>query len=361
MIKDKVLVVDADKSTRDAVKILLELNEMEVSFAGDGQSALKKSSHTSFSLVLCALNETDNNNAYLISELKADTRYYRTPVIALLESDAEKDIRDAMHTGADDFVVKPFSGKLLIATIKHRLELSRQYKALHNNEVSERLFSLLNKNFNQELLTPLNGIINTTVLMENLVASGDTDMIGELLTVIYASSYRIMRTTQNLLTYSSLNLSSEQAPLHHSTGIVLQDLLKQVTSRYENGQTPNQGKIDVEALQVGTWDGPAEYVRIIFTELIDNAIKFSPAAAALQVKLTALHNSFTFTVTNETRESSYFGIDDIAPFKKFHNDLSRNGLGLGLFISWAICQKMGYHLSLSRKGGRTSFTVEANG
>jgi len=361
MSRDKVLVIEEDKGTRDAIKILLELNEIDVVSTSDCAMAFKKIAHDNFDLILCDLSPALTTIADLVQKVKGDPLHYKTPIVALLESGEEKDIRHAMNTGADDFVLKPFSGKVLLAAVKARLEIGKRYKKLHNKEVSEQLFSLLNKNFNQELLTPLNGIVNTTFLVESMPGIQDVDGLNELLNAIYASSYRMLRTTQNLLTYASLNVDQEHAPVKLSKDMILQDLLQLVVGYYENGMTPDMRRIDQTVLQVGSWEGPEEYVRTIFTELIDNAVKFAPNSSVPVVKLNAINNAFTLTVTNVIKDNTHFNIHDISPFKKFHTDLSRNGLGIGLFITKSICEKVGYKFSVNRKGNYLTFTVECEG
>ena len=358
MAREKALVIVDDKGTRSAIKILLELNEIDVLSTDNGEEALKKIASGSFDVVLCDCLTALPEGSNILATLKESPIHYKTPVVILTDNTNEKDHRTAMNLGADDVITTPFQGKALMSTIKARLELSNKYKAIHNNEVQTEVFALLNKNLTQEMLTPLYGMLNVTSLISSLPGAEEIDSLHDLLSVIYESGFRMQRTLQNLRVYALLK-TEEAAEVHKvNNNLFLKDVLKTVMTHYENDLAPGIAKIDQEILQIGTWTGQDELLKIIFTELIDNAIKFSSNGELPRLKLQAVNDSFVLSVTNFTTDRINFGIEDIKPFKKHHKDLSRNGLGLGLFVVRNICDKMGFHFSMSKDGGYVTFTVE---
>ena len=358
MGRERALVIVDDKGTRSAIKILLELNDIEVLSTDDGADALKKIQSDIFDVVLCdmpiALPEGNN----IIKYLKESPVHYKTPVIVLYSTKDEKDRRLLKNLGADDVFETPFQGKTLMAAIKARFELNAKYNTIHNNEVQEQVFALLNKNLTQEMLTPLYGILNVTSLIGSLPGVEEIDSLNDLLSVIYESGFRMQRTMQNLRIHALLNTDGGADVHKINNNIFLKDLLKSVMAHYENDLTPGITKIEQEVLQIGAWEGQDELLKVVFTELIDNAIKFACNNELPKVKLQAVNNNFTFSVTNYTTDRITFNVKDLLPFKKFHKDLSRNGLGLGLFITREICQKMGYNFFMSKDGGYLTFTVE---
>ncbi len=355
---DKVLVIESDKGDRQAVKILLELNGITVSFTQEPELVLKHLDNDNIAVVLCSIEYAINTDCNLLALIKNHPRHYKVPVIILAAANADTDIRACFNAGADDYIIKPFTGKNLISTIKARLELNKKFQHHLKNEVNEEMFSLLNKNFNQELLTPLNGILNTTLLMEDLPGVPDVEGLHELLEAIYAAGFRMQRTTQNLRTYSLLNVENGYDTIKKNKEVSLQEVLKSVISNYENHLSSGNKKMDLQVIQDGTWEGPDELVKILFTELIDNAIKFSVYNTTPLVKLLALNNNFQFSVTSEVSEKVFLKSTDIGAFKKFHNDLSRNGLGLGLYICKCIAEKMGYQLIITATSNNVTFTVQ---
>ncbi len=357
---EKILLIEDDKGTRQALTILLELNEITTTCAEGPEQAIKLLETESFRLILCALNAAQAGETNLLYYVKNNLKHYKTPVVILASEGEESTVRLALAMGAEDYILKPISGKSFISTIKSRLEIKKKYDDFLTSEINAQVFSLLNKNFNQEILTPLNGIMNATVLLETLEGTESIDGYNELLNVIHVSSFRMQRTTQNLSTYALLHTELSEGQVLSADGIILHDILMLIAGNYENRFSHGQKKLDISIVQDGSWHGPEEFAKIIFTELIDNAIKFSNQAYLPVVKLEAFKGSFNFSVTNSLKESINFNAEAISPFKKFHNDLSRNGLGLGLFIVKAICEKMGYTFAMIPDGRNITFSVEAN-
>lgn len=354
MSRRKVLVIDDDKVIINAIKIVLELGQIEAARAGYGNELNEILNRDKFSLIIASISSATPTAADIISLVKNNPRYYKTPLIILGEPTDENERRNIMNLGADDFIRKPVPGKTLMATIKARLELAEKYETFNKEEINHKVFSLLNKNFNQEIISPLNSIVNATFM---LASTPDMEKDGhdELLNAIYASSYRMRRTTQNLLAYSSLELPDS---LKKDKDVLLKDILLEIVGYYENGMTPDMKMIEVVSDNVGYWEGSERNLRIIFTELIDNAVKFSPPHTTPEVKLKRSDKLFTFSVTNQLSKPAIFDVGDIAPFTKFHQDLSRNGLGIGLFIAKSLCEKMGYQFYENKYGDSITFTVQ---
>ena len=360
MKKEKVLVIEDEKGTRNAIKILLELNNIEVSTTDDIALALKKLESDSYNAVLCGIQLAQQNEYAVLSAIKDNPKYFKIPLILLADNLEDADYRNAMDNGADDIVIKPFSSKALLHSIKLRIERSRKHQRFYDNEYNERVFSLMNKDFSQELITSLNGISNATFLLESLPGNEEIEGIKELVQIINTSRFRLQRISQNLRTYSFLNADKSAEATKERKNVVLQNVLQMVLDNYENQHTPEFKKTDVDVLQIGLWNGNDNYIRTLFTELIDNALKFNTTAYRPQIKLQAVNDDFTFSVTNYAKGNPGFTIDDVRPFTKFHHDLSYNGLGLGLAVCKSICMQMGYRLSINKQGNYLTFTIESS-
>lgn len=358
MGREKALVVIENKGTRNAIKILLELNGIEVISTDDAAQAIKKIGNDFFDIVLCDLNLALPAGSNLLPFIKGHPRHYNTPFIVIADATQEKEIRQAINLGANDCIASEFQNKEFITTIKARLELSNKYKVLHKNEVSGEVFALLNKNLMQELLTPVYTLINVTKIIGTLEGVEHIDSHSDLVTAIYESGFRMQRNMQNLRIYSMLNTENSTEVHKINTDIILSDTLTEVMGHYENELWPGMKKIEQTVLQIGTWEGQLEMLKIVFTELIDNAIHFSPEGHLPELRLDALNDGFCFSVTNYLTDQVKLNVDNIMPFKKFHKDLSRIGLGLGLFIVRSICEKMGYQFTITKHDGKITFMVE---
>lgn len=69
-----------------------------------------------------------------ILKSKAETK--NCPIIMLTAKSSERDIVDGLETGADDYVTKPFSNKVLIARIKAQLRKQEAKKIIEYRELS---------------------------------------------------------------------------------------------------------------------------------------------------------------------------------------------------------------------------------
>ena len=80
--------------------------------------------------------ETDGYE--LCRELKRERDTSHIPIILLTAKAAEECIIQGLETGADDYITKPFSTKLLCARIKNLIDLRRQWHQAIHREMTLR-------------------------------------------------------------------------------------------------------------------------------------------------------------------------------------------------------------------------------
>jgi len=118
----RVLVVDDDKATRDLLTRYLTLEGFEVEEAVDGQSALAAAAERPPDLILLDLMMPVEDGLDTLGRLR---RTSDVPVILLTARGSEGDRTLGLKSGADDYVVKPFSLGELAARINSVLRRSR--------------------------------------------------------------------------------------------------------------------------------------------------------------------------------------------------------------------------------------------
>ena len=111
----KVLVVEPDTSTRREIKQVCEQDGYQVVEADAGSEALKQIEATRPSVVLLEVTLPDAAGFDVCRELR---RRSDTPIIMLTARGTETDRIVGLELGADDYVVKPFSGPEVIARIR---------------------------------------------------------------------------------------------------------------------------------------------------------------------------------------------------------------------------------------------------
>lgn len=118
----QILVVDDEASIRELLTFNLKKNGYEVTAAADGRKALAKAAGMDLVLLDIMLPEVDGLE--VCRRLKADPQTSGIPIIMLTAKAEEIDRVLGLELGADDYVVKPFSMRELLARVKAVLRRS---------------------------------------------------------------------------------------------------------------------------------------------------------------------------------------------------------------------------------------------
>ncbi len=126
----RILVVDDERPLRRFLKTSLSVYGYEIEEAVDGQEAISKTASSHPDLLILDLSLPDMDG---ITVLKKIREWSKIPIIILSVRESEKDKVDALDSGADDYLTKPFSVGELMARIR---------TALRHSELSERTDSI---------------------------------------------------------------------------------------------------------------------------------------------------------------------------------------------------------------------------
>ncbi|WP_354527988.1 response regulator transcription factor [Nakamurella sp. UYEF19] len=111
---NRVLIVDAELSVTEPLSYLLEQAGFQVALADSGQGAEASITGAGADLVLLDLELPRGNGFDVCRRLRS---LGAVPIIIVTARDSESDKVSALELGADDYVVKPFSSRELIARI----------------------------------------------------------------------------------------------------------------------------------------------------------------------------------------------------------------------------------------------------
>jgi DNA-binding response OmpR family regulator len=115
--KRRVLVVDDEKDLVDLISYNLARGGYEVLTAYDGKDALETAQREVPDLVVLDLMLPGLDGTEVARRLKADSRTAGIPIVMLTAKGEETDVVVGLTIGADDYVTKPFSMKILLARI----------------------------------------------------------------------------------------------------------------------------------------------------------------------------------------------------------------------------------------------------
>ena len=142
MSKLKILLVDDDPNIRQLVNLYLEKEGFEVAMADRGDEALKLFRESPPNLMLLDVMLPGMDGWQVCREVRKTSNI---PIIMLTAKDETFDKVLGLELGADDYVVKPFDMKELVARIK---AVSRRFQAAETPE-KELSFPGLTININQ--------------------------------------------------------------------------------------------------------------------------------------------------------------------------------------------------------------------
>lgn len=121
MARPNVLVIDDEEDILELVRHNLTKDGCEVECASSGEAGLAAARARGPNLILLDLMLPGLDGLEVCRLLKRDPRTERIPVVMLSAKGEESDIVAGLELGADDYVTKPFSPKILTARVRAAL------------------------------------------------------------------------------------------------------------------------------------------------------------------------------------------------------------------------------------------------
>jgi two-component system, OmpR family, response regulator len=118
----KLLLVEDDTKLAAAVRRGLEAEGFTVEVATDGDDGLWRATEGTYDLVLLDIMLPGRNGYRICADLRAAGDW--TPILMLTAKDGDLDEAEALDTGADDYISKPFSFAVLVARVRALLRRS---------------------------------------------------------------------------------------------------------------------------------------------------------------------------------------------------------------------------------------------
>jgi two-component system alkaline phosphatase synthesis response regulator PhoP len=118
MTPERVLVVDDERDIVELVAYNLAKNGYEVRCASTGEEALEAAREQAPDLIVLDLMLPDVDGLEVCRLLKANSRTTHVPIVMLTAKGEEADVVAGLERGADDYVTKPFSPRVLLARVR---------------------------------------------------------------------------------------------------------------------------------------------------------------------------------------------------------------------------------------------------
>ena len=368
----KILLADDNADMREYLRRLL-LSRYDVEAVADGEAALGLALYQDFDLVLSDVMMPRLDGFGLIKALRADERTHTIPVILLSARAGEESRVEGMDAGADDYLVKPFSARELLARLEAHLKLQRlrresekalmemmerEQKARTSAELANRVKDDFLAMLSHELRTPLNAIIGWSHLLKSgRLGEKDRDRGIDVIDRNAAAQRAIIDELLDVSRIVTGKLKLERSPLELAS--VIEAAIDAIRPTAEAKGIQIVTSLDRNA---GLVDGEAVRLQQVIWNLLSNAVKFTPKSGRIKVELEKAGEELK-VVVSDTGE----GIDpEFLPFifERFRqadtsSKRTHGGLGLGLSIVRSLVEMHGGEINAASdgKGKGATFTV----
>ena len=117
MGRPKVLIVDDEPDIVESIKFRLEVENIDCVTAINGEEGLTKARDEKPDLILLDVMMPKMNGYKMSRLLKFDANFKDIPIIMLTARTQAKDMEIGEHTGADEYVTKPFDMEELVELV----------------------------------------------------------------------------------------------------------------------------------------------------------------------------------------------------------------------------------------------------
>lgn len=181
-----ILVIDDEVQIRKMLSITLHSNDFKVQEASSAKEGLLMAANHPPDIILLDLGLPDENGHEVLKHLR---QWYSNPIIILSVQNSEEGIVNALDSGANDYIVKPFRTGELVARIRSAL---RQKALDENNPIAE--FKDLSIDFTSRIVKQRNTLVKLTATEYTLLAllvknEGKVLTHHYLLTQVWGPSY----------------------------------------------------------------------------------------------------------------------------------------------------------------------------
>ncbi|MBE9527192.1 MAG: HAMP domain-containing histidine kinase, partial [Proteobacteria bacterium] len=289
---------------------------------------------------------------------------FELPIIMVTALYDTKSIIDALNTGANDYINKPFDFDVLQARVNVVLERTKMGQQLHKAkeqaDKENKAKSDFLSNMSHELRSPLNAVLGFCQLLQaEIEQKGSTKDIKSL-EQIYIAGNHLLSLINDILDFSKIGAGKLE--IYWNT-LWLPHFIQSIVTATSPLIKNNNNKIEVHCDDdVGDILTDESRLRQVMFNLISNAAKFTEQGTI--TLLVEKSKQGDTDIVNICVKDTGIGIAEkeleflFKSFSQVKTATTHQGTGLGLTISRELCQKMGGDIKVESIEGKGSiFTV----
>ena len=141
MAVERILIVDDEETLCEVLKLNLENEGYDVDIAFSAEEALTLDMQ-SYSLVLLDIMMGEISGIKMAKIMKSDVKTADIPIIFCTARDSEDDMIMGLNLGADDYIMKPYTVRNVIARVKSVLRRSGAHKNVANTNEKNNILQV---------------------------------------------------------------------------------------------------------------------------------------------------------------------------------------------------------------------------
>ncbi|HBL18686.1 MAG: hypothetical protein A2X36_13660 [Elusimicrobia bacterium GWA2_69_24] len=363
-----ILVVDDESAVRALCRRALARSGHAVALAEDGESALRALEADSYDILLTDINLPGKSGVALTRE--ASRLQPGLGIIIMTGGPTYETAVATLQEGACDYLPKPFDPDALRAAVQRCSDRRALAAGFQTQPATDARLRLANERLRQaeELQNGFLSIVSHELRTPLAVMLGSVDLLAETrdrkqhargIAMLRQNLKRLHERVETLLNYASLRRGDvaarrEQLSLRTLADFVLEDYRADLRSKDLSCTAAHAEDLPL------LW-GDAHWLRIALHELVDNAVRFTPARGAIRLEtwqegprvLLRIANTGAAVVPSELP-----WIFDAFRQTEPHLTRRTGGLGLGLAIADEVVRLHGGNLTAaSRPGEGTTLTL----
>ena len=182
--KRKILIIEDDNDVREFLKEELT-PYFEVAAEADGKNGLEYAHNNDIDLIISDVMMPGYNGFEITRKLKSDFSTSHIPIILLTALNAAESHLEGVKSGADSYITKPFSTKLLLASIFNLIEQRDKLKEKFSNDLSAKRPVMCTSDKDKEFVENLTKIVEEQLTNPEFTADDFASMMSLGRTIFY--------------------------------------------------------------------------------------------------------------------------------------------------------------------------------
>jgi two-component system sensor histidine kinase/response regulator len=349
-----ILVIDDEETYRTMISSILRQSGYTVLEAENGEKGVEIVQNQPIELIISDVMMDTLDGFGVIERLRMDRATGTIPFIFVTGLSDKETMRKGMTLGADDFLVKPFTGPELLAAVESRL-----VKHKENVNEAERKLSQLRSSISlampHEIRTPLASIIGFAQIIGDEGGKLTGPEIVQCGKLMYKAGKRLQRLLENFVSFTQIEVIStdaEKMALLKASQPSESAMIVRSVSRNKAELHGRITDLDLD-LSGGYVAISEEHFSKICDELLDNAFKFSPKGSKVSVSTIVEGCDFVLTIADCGRGMTAKQIASLGAYVQFERTShEQQGTGLGLTIAKRLAEIYGGRMEFDMSSGQ---------